>query len=381
MPLPSAPFRACVLVLTALLTGCGGGQDAGRAGAPGARAGGGAPVQVRTVSVGQVEWIDDIEALGTTSANESVTLTAKVTETVDRVNFEDGDIVELGAVLVELTGKGEVAALKEAQAGYAEAQKQYQRLEGLVAQGTVPRSQLDTQLGMRDTMRARMEAIRARLSDRVITAPFAGVLGFRRVSPGTLVSPGTEITTLDDVRTLKLDFSVPESFLSAIAVGATISARSSAWPGQAFAGTVRSIESRVDPLTRAVTVRAHLDNAELKLKPGMLLSVRLTTPPRQTLAIDEIALLQMGTQAFVYKVDAEQKAQRIDVLIGSRRAGRVEIVSGLNAGDQVISDGTVKVRPGMPVSVQAAPLVAAPSEPAPPPPPATPASGPPATSN
>lgn len=375
MPLPPALLRLAGLVLLALVTACGGKEEPR---GPGARAGGGAPVKVNTVQVSQVEWIDEIEALGTTSANESVTLTAKVTETVERVNFEDGDIVELGAVLVELTGKGEIAALKEAQAGYAEAQKQYQRLEGLVTQGTVPRSQLDTQIGTRDALRARMEAIRARLSDRVITAPFAGVLGFRRVSPGTLVSPGTEITTLDDVRTLKLDFSVPESFLGAIAVGAPISARSSAWPGQAFAGTVRSIESRVDPLTRAVTVRAHLDNADLKLKPGMLLSVRLTTPPRQTLAIDEIALLQMGTQAFVFKVDAEQKAQRIDVLIGSRRAGRVEIVSGLSAGDQVISDGTVKVRPGMPVNVQTAQIAVAPTEPAPPP--ATP-SGPPATSN
>lgn len=322
----------------------------------------GAPLKVNSVAVSAVEWVDDIEALGTTQANESVTLTAKVTETVERVNFEDGDVVENGAVLVELTGKGEVAALKEAQAAYSEAQKQFERLDGLVKQGTVPRSQMDTQLGMRDQMRARMDAIRARLSDRVITAPFAGVLGFRQVSPGTLVTPGTTITTLDDVRTLKLDFSVPETFLGAIELGAGIVARTGAYPGEAFAGEVRSIDSRVDPLTRAVTVRAHLENPGLKLKPGMLLTVRLRTPPRTTLALDEIALMQTGSQAFVYRIDADSTAQRINVRIGARKAGKVEILDGLAAGDRVVSEGVVKLRPGLKVSAEAqspAPAVAA----------------------
>ena len=168
--------------------------------------------------------VDRIQALGTARANESVTLTAKTAETVARVNFSDGQSVEAGAVLVELTDRAEVAQLKEAQAAYVETEKQYDRLRGLVKQGTVTQSQVDQQLGARDSARARMEAIRVRLSDRVITAPFAGVLGFRTVSPGALVQPGTVITTLDDVRTIKLDFSVPETFLAALAVGQHIEA-------------------------------------------------------------------------------------------------------------------------------------------------------------
>lgn len=337
-----------LLLCVFLLSACGGGESSGPA-RPGARGPAG-PVKVQLRSVDAVQWVDQIEALGTTQANESLTITAKVTETVQRVNFSDGEQVEAGAVLVELTGAGEVAALKEAQSAYSEAQKQYTRFAGLVEQGTVTRAQLDTQVAMRDQARARMDAIRARLSDRVITAPFGGVLGFRQVSQGTLVTPGTAITTLDDVSILKLDFSIPEIFLGSIGVDAKVIARSSAFADEEFIGTVRSVGSRVDPLTRAVTVRAHIDNASGRLKPGMLLTVRLATPGRATLAVDEISVVQTGTQAFVYRVDAESKAQRVDVQIGARQGGRVEILSGLNAGDRVVAEGLVKLRPGMQVS-------------------------------
>lgn len=124
------------------------------------------PPLVTVGKVVQVEWQDEIQALGTAQANESVTLTAKVTETVTRVNFQDGDFVEAGAVLVDLSGRAEVAQLEAAQATFVEARQQYERLAELVKQGTIPRSQLDTQLSMRDAARARADAIRAALADR-----------------------------------------------------------------------------------------------------------------------------------------------------------------------------------------------------------------------
>lgn len=332
-------------LLGALLVGCQPSTPA----APGAQRSAVQPIKVALREATQMDWVDQIDALGTTRANESVQVTAKVTETVERVNFTDGDVVEAGAVLVELTGKGEVAALKEAQAAYAEAMQQYRRFEGLVEQGTVTRSQLDTQIAARDQARARMDAIRARLSDRVITAPFAGVLGFRQVSPGTLVTPGTVITTLDDVSVLKLDFSVPEVFLGSLVVGAQVQARSAAYPDTEFQGVVRSLDSRVDPVTRAVTVRAHVANPEQRLKPGMLLTVRLATPARPAVVVDEIAVVQTGTLSYVFTVDAEQKAQRVDVKLGARKDGKVEIVAGLSPGMPVVAEGLVKMRPGLPV--------------------------------
>lgn len=309
------------------------------------------PVMVETVQ--KTAWVDRILALGTTHANESVTLTAKTAETVARVNFSDGQLVETGAVLVELTDRTEVAQLKEAQAAYVEAEKQYERLGGLVKQGTVTQSQVDQQLAARDSAKARMEAIRVRLSDRVITAPFAGVLGFRTVSPGTLVQPGTVITTLDDIRVIKLDFSVPETFLSALAAGQTIEARSAAWPDQRFTGTVTSLDSRVDPITRSIQVRAELPNPERLLKPGMLMSVEVLNRPRESLTVPEVSVSAVRDRMFVYRVSVDNKAEEVDVQIGKRRPGQVEVLEGLNEGDRVITDGLVRVRNGAPVSVLA----------------------------
>jgi membrane fusion protein (multidrug efflux system) len=336
---------AVVVLIAALHCACGRETPAN------APAGGaGKPIPVTATTVEPRPWVDTIEALGTAKAKESVTLTAKVTETVDRVAFEDGDYVEAGQVLVDLTGRAEVASLEEARAAHKEATQQYARQSELVDQGTVARSQLDTQVALRDAARARMEAIRARLSDRVITAPFDGVLGFRQVSPGTLVTPGTVIATLDDVSTIKLDFSVPETFLAAIAAGQEIVARSAAFPQREFHGKVRSIDSRVDPVTRAVVVRALVPNPDAALRPGMLLSVRLNKAPREVLVIPELALVQVGADAFVYRVKADASVEQVRVELGERRRGEVEIAGGLAPGDRVVVEGTVKLRPGVKVA-------------------------------
>ncbi|MBV6413933.1 MAG: efflux RND transporter periplasmic adaptor subunit [Xanthomonadales bacterium] len=316
---------------------------------PGTSSGGLKPAPVTLHVVTSSQWVDRIQALGTARANESVTLTAKTAETVARIHFSDGAQVRAGDVLVELTDRAELAQLKEAQAAYLEAEKQYERLRGLVEQGTVTRSQVDQQLATRDAARARMEAIRVRLSDRVISAPFAGVLGFRSVSPGTLVQPGTVITTLDDISAIKLDFSVPETFLAALAPGQMIAARSVAWPERAFTGVVSSLDSRVDPLTRAIMVRAQLPNPEHLLKPGMLLSVEVIDRPRASLSVPEVAVSALRERTFVYRVGTDGIAREVDVRIGARRSGEVEILEGLTAGDRVVTDGLVRMRDGVPV--------------------------------
>ena len=345
----AAWMRASLLLVPLALVACGGGTSPGAG--PGASAAKPQPVVVQAVM--RSPWVDRIQALGTTKANESVTLTAKTAETVARVNFTDGQLVEAGAVLVEMTDRTEVAQLKEAQATYVETEKQYERIKGLVQQGTVTQSAVDQQLAARDTARARMDAIRVRLSDRVVTAPFAGVLGFRAVSPGTLVQPGTVITTLDDIRTIKLDFSVPETFLSALAPGQTIEAKSAAYPDVAFNGIVTSLDSRVDPVTRAIVVRAEIPNPERLLKPGMLLSVEVLNHPRESLTIPEISLSALRERMFVYRIDGENIAREVGVTVGGRRKGEVEILEGLNEGDRIVTDGLVRMRDGAPVAIVA----------------------------
>ncbi|MBD8524203.1 efflux RND transporter periplasmic adaptor subunit [Pseudomarimonas arenosa] len=337
-------MRGAVLLVSALLVGCAEPAMEVAAGARGATA-----VTVETLA--ERPWQDRIEALGTAKASESVTLTAKVTETVVRVNFQDGDVVEAGRWLVDLSGKAEIAALEEAQAAYTEALQQYQRQADLVKQGILSKSTLDSLVASRDAALARTNAIRARLADRVITAPFAGVLGFRQVSPGTLVTPGTPITTLDAIDTIKLDFTVPEVAMAAVEPGQRIAAKSAAFRQRDFAGEVSVVSTRVDPVTRSVQVRAEVPNPERLLRPGMLLTVTLELPVRDVLSIPEISLIQVGSSQSVFRVDSDDTAERVEVKTGARQLGRVEILSGLQAGDQVVVDGVVKLRAGTPVSV------------------------------
>jgi membrane fusion protein (multidrug efflux system) len=329
------------LAIALALAGCSG-EPSGAPQAPAAT--------VTTTLVAQKPWADTIEALGTTRANESVMITAKVTETVVRVNFEDGDLVEAGSVLVDLSGRVEVAGLAEAAAAYREAQRLYQRQQQLTQQQLIPASQLDTQRAAMESARARLDATRARLEDRVISAPFAGVLGFRQVSPGTLVTPGTTIASLDDVSVIKLDFAVPEAFLSALAAGQVITASSAAWPEREFSGQVTSVDSRVDPVTRAVTVRAELPNPDRELRPGMLLTVQVYRPERQALVVPEISVTQVAQSAHVFRVKDDATVEQVTVKLGQRRSGEVEVIEGLAAGDRIVVDGTVKLRQGARIS-------------------------------
>lgn len=294
---------------------------------------------------------DEVEAIGTTRANESVTIAAKLTDTVSRVNFEDGDLVEAGHVLVELTNREQSALLDEAEANVQDAGNQARRLESMAADNLVPLSELDAARARLSAAEARYQSIVARLEDRLIRAPFSGMLGFREVSEGTLVTPGSPITTLDDVSIIKLDFSIPEVYLNLVREGLQLTAASSAFPDRKFQATVRTVGSRVNENTRAATVRAHIENPDLLLKPGMLLTVHLTTATRDVLMVPETALMQRSSQAFVYLI-AENHAEMTQIRIGSRHDGWVEVLGGIVAGQSVITEGVIKVRNGSPVTTE-----------------------------
>lgn len=312
---------------------------------------GGRAVPVIVATVQPVEFADRIEAIGTAKANESVEITAKVTDTVREVNFEDGMEVRAGQILVELTKAEEVALLEEARATLAEAELQYRRIADLVSRGSASRARLDEQTRIRDGAKARVDALEARLADRRIRAPFSGVLGFRQVSPGTLITPGTVIATLDDVDPIKLDFAVPETFLAALKPGLEIEARSPTYEGRLFYGTIRTVDSRVDPATRAVTVRAEVANPDRLLRPGMLLTVEVIRNRQKLLAVPEEALVPIQDRQYVYQVTDDSVAERVPVEVGRRRPGIVEIAGGLDGGARVVVEGTVRLRPGAEVDI------------------------------
>lgn len=312
------------------------------------------PVIVSTVK--SVPFEDRVEALGTLRANESVTLTASVTETVSALYFDDGDRVEAGQLLVEMTSAEEQAQLREARAREREAASQYRRVQSLAKQGTASQSLLDERSREWQTARAQLVAIESRLSDRLVKAPFSGVIGLRNISVGALVEPGDLISTLDDDSVLKLDLSVPSVYLATLKPGLPVVAKTRAYGDREFRGELRSIDSRVDPVTRSVIARVLLPNDDRLLKPGLLMQVSLKKNPRTALVVPEAALMPTGRDQFVLVAVPEgdgYQAERRQVRIGARRPGIVEVVSGLKAGEQVITHGTLRVRPGQAVAIQA----------------------------
>jgi membrane fusion protein (multidrug efflux system) len=299
---------------------------------------------------------DRIEALGTLRANESVELSATVSERVVFLGFEDGDRVTEGQVLLKLSALEEEALLTEARANANEARQQYERSRQLAASGATAQAELDQARREYETAEARLVAIESRLANLVVTAPFDGIVGFRNISVGALVRPGDLITTLDDDSTMLLDFSVPSTFLPVLQIGGKITAETAGRTQDLFEGVIRSVSSRVDPVTRAVQVRAVLPNPERELKPGLLMMVRLEANPREAVMIPEGALLPVGQQNFVMVLRPEGEdfvTERREVRLGGRRPGVVEIIEGVSAGELVVTDGAFKVGSGAKVDLVA----------------------------
>lgn len=305
-----------------------------------------------TVAVVSREMLaDDVESVGTAQANESLNLTAKVSDTVTAIHFNDGGLVEQGDVLVELTNNAEAARLSEARASEADARRQYDRLQSLIETNLISQTDLDDVRTRWETAEARLEGVIANMDDRLIRAPFTGILGFRNISEGSLVTPNTIITTLDDISTIKLDFNIAEVYLAQLQPGQTIKANSIVYRGQEFQGIVTSVGSRVDTSTRSVQVRAEIDNSAGLLRPGMLLTVGLSLNPRDAIVVPEAAVVPSQGRQYVFVVDEESVARRVEVELGRRRPGQVEIVSGVVPGQRVVTQGIAQVRPGSRVRI------------------------------
>lgn len=346
--MPSTPWlRAASIVIAALtglgLSGCGSNDAAPAADNPAARAN--QAVGVLTEPARQEDFAYELEALGTAKANEAVEITSKVSNLVTAIRFREGEQVRRGKVLVELNSIEAGAELAAARAALSETQSQYQRSQELFATHALSQSLLDQLVATLSANQARVTTAESRLADTVIRAPFDGRTGLRRVSVGSFVSPGAIITTLDDTHIIKLDFSVPETFLAAMVEGLPLTARSVAYPDREFTGEVMSIDSRVDPTSRSVAVRAALPNADGLLKPGMFLTVRLKEKRAPVVMISEQALVPEEGRQFVYVVKND-RAEKREIGIGRRKPGGVEVVTGLAAGEIVIVEGTQKVRDG-----------------------------------
>lgn len=313
------------------------------AGAPGQGA-----VPIVSAVVGEAELTRELRALGTVRANEAIEVTSKISNIVTAVRVRDGQTVQRGQVLIELDSAQARADLAIATAAVTESGSQYRRSRELLVTQALSKSQFEQLEATLRANEARLAAARARLEDTVIRAPFAGRVGLRRVSVGSLVSPGAVITTLDDTSIVKVDFAVPENDIAALREGLAVSARSAAYPQREFKGRVQSVDARIDPASRAVTVRALVPNTDGLLRGGMFVTVLMTRDRRSAVVVPEEALVPEQDKQFVFVVDGGKSLRR-EVQIGARRPGSVEILAGLAVGERIVVEGTVKVRDGDPV--------------------------------
>ncbi|WP_299084485.1 efflux RND transporter periplasmic adaptor subunit [uncultured Paraglaciecola sp.] len=291
-----------------------------------------------------------VEALGTGKANESVVITTQTSDIVQKIHFKDGDRVKAGQVLLTLIDLEEKARLAALDVDLQEANRQLKRVFNLAKNNVTSEQLLDEQQAKVNALKAEMNVLKTQMLALKVRAPFDGLLGLRQVSVGALVRPGDAITTLDDLSIIKVDFNIAEVHLPSVAIGQNIRATSIAYPDKTFEGQIVSIGSRVDPNTRAIQIRANINNQDFKLRPGMLLQVNLQKRLLTTIVLPEASLVPIEDKHYVYVVK-DGKASKKQVQVGQRKPGKVQIVSGLDIGELVVVEGALKLLDGSKVKV------------------------------
>jgi membrane fusion protein, multidrug efflux system len=311
------------------------------------------PVEAAEVRVAAVRH--EITAVGSLLADESVMLRFEIAGRIRDIGFADGETVEQGRALLALDPAELQAELAESAAAVDLDTLSFDRAKDLLARELASRQQYDEALARLSASRARQAVNEARLAKATLRAPFAGVLGFRLVSPGDYVQPGQDIVTLEAVDPLKVDFRVGEMHAAQIRPGQEVTVRVDAFPDRSFTGQVGAIAPRIEEATRSVLVRALIPNPDHALRPGMFARVRLTLEERpDSLLVPEQALVPARNESFLYRI-VDGKAVRTPVRPGLHRGGEVEILEGLSPGDTVVTAGQMKIGDGMPVTILSAP--------------------------
>ena len=320
---------------------------------PGMAKGGGAPASmalpVETVIVAASELALDATAVGSLRSNESVVLRPETAGRVAVINFKDGSAVAKGSLLVGLDAAMQSAEYDQAKANLGLAQMNLKRSRELFEKKFVSQQALDNVEAALKVQEAALALAQAKLEKMRIKAPFAGVVGIRNVSVGDYVKEGQELVNIEDISTLKIDFRLPESYLGQVRPGQLLEVATDALPGRSFEARIEAINPLVDTAGRAVSCRAHLSNADGRLRPGMFVRVRLIFEQRgNVLMVPEQAIVPDMKAPFVYRVQ-DGKAVRAPVKTGLRRNAQVEIVDGLKSGDEIVVAGQMKLRDGVPV--------------------------------
>jgi membrane fusion protein (multidrug efflux system) len=332
------------------------------------------PVPSATITAGAVKamtWDNSLEAIGTLVPVNGADVTTESGGIVTAIRFEAGDHVKAGAPLITLSSANERAELKKLESQAALAELNLSRREKLLKLEAISKSDYDTAASEASVAKSAVDAQRAKLAQKEIHAPFAGVLGIRQVNLGQFLAPGTSIVTLQSLDPINVDFSLPEQLTGIVQPGFKIYVRVDSFPNDQFEGTVLAIEPRVDEATRSFKLRARIRNTGLKLRAGQFGRVRLELPgERQLLVVPRTAISynSYGTSVFVVEKRkaaestaeapapnappvAELEVTQRFVKIGDSRGDYVAVVEGLKEGDQVATSGLLKLRNGQPVII------------------------------
>ncbi len=314
--------------------------------APAGGSGAGRAVGVVVAAAEQEMVRDRAEAVGTTLADQAIEIVPLTSGRITELTFEPGEPVQAGTILTRLDDTIERADLAEARAMAQEANSALERGQRLRTSNNIAAATLVELQAAASAAQARVDRAAQRLEDRVVRAPFDGVVGLRRVDLGARVDDDTVITTLDDRREMIVEFSLPERFYGQVARGLAVEATSTSFPDRSFAGVVTTIDTRIDVVSRAFRVRASLPNPDLLLPAGLFVLVDVTLDEREAVVVPEEAVVTEAGRTVVYVAAADQ-AERRPVELGSRVVGRVEIASGLEAGELVVIRGLQRMRDGI----------------------------------
>ncbi|PYE86831.1 efflux RND transporter periplasmic adaptor subunit [Phyllobacterium leguminum] len=326
------------------------------------------PQTVSTITVKPSKWDPYLEAIGTMNASEGVDLTVQVAGIVKNINFKANQRIKQGAVLVQLDDNIEQADLASAQADAALKEINFQRAQTLRTQGVGAVQAVDTTRAEAESAQATVAKLQATLDQKRLTAPFSGTIGIPRIDLGQYLTPGNVVATLQNLDTMRVDFTVPEQSLGQLQIGQAVSVNLSE-DNAVFNGKITGIDPKIDPSTRLVSVRAEVVNPDRKLNPGQFVQVRVKLPEEDNIiALPQTAVTASLYGDYVYAVrEAQSKegqpAQKTDdgkpaltlaqvfVKLGRQSHGRIEVTSGLKDGDIIVDAGQNRLSAGMPVVI------------------------------
>jgi membrane fusion protein (multidrug efflux system) len=308
-------------------------------------------VTVEAVAARQATTTKDIRGIGSLRSDEAVQIASEITGRVAAVQFNEGEAVKAGDVLVKLDDQLAQAELADANARFGLAEANFERAKALSRTGNVTGKARDEATANLEIARAAVELARVRLSKHAITAPFSGRIGIRLISPGAYVAIGTPMVNLEKIDVLKLDFKLPENLLGHVRVGQSVEITVDALADRKFIGKVYAINPLVDVNGRALHLRALIDNHDFVLRPGLFARVVLKgLQAREVVLVPESAIVPRAGESFVYKVE-NGKAVETAVKLGERKNGEVEVIEGLLPEAVVVVAGQQKLRDGSDVEI------------------------------